>query len=333
MTLQHRIALLSQLGKYMNENGLEWQEAKQKAASCNAWFVPEFIDQASQAINSRFLQKEALQQWTESYNLHEVNARPKLIGLVMAGNLPMVGFHDMLCIFITGHYQHIKLSSKDDVLIKHLVSKMCEWDEEISRFIFFADKISGCDVYIATGSNNSGRYFEYYFGRYPHIIRRNRTSVAVLDGTENTDDLFNLADDVQMYFGLGCRNVTKLYVPVNYDFVPLLRAFDKYAHFMDYHKYRHNYDYQLALLMMANKKYMTNGSILLSEHPGVFTAISQVHFETYTDITPVEKSLKENEDLQCIIGKNYLPFGLAQTPKLNDYADGVDTISFLSGLK
>jgi hypothetical protein len=332
MILQQRIELLVQLGKYMNENDVELTDAKERAARANPWFVPEFIDQAAGSIVGKYLQKVSLEQWSAHYGLPDENNNPKTVGLVMAGNIPMVGFHDMLCIFLTGHVQVIKLSSKDEVLIKHLVKKMYEWDIEVQNYISFADKLKGCEVYIATGSNNSSRYFDYYFGKFPNIIRRNRTSVAIIDGNETADELEKMADDIQMYFGLGCRNVTKLYVPAGYNFEALLKALDKYAHFGDYHKYRHNYDYQLALLMMGNKLYMTNGTILLSENASVFTAVSQVNYEVYTNKEVLLNELKGNEDVQCIVGQNEVPFGQAQCPSLMDYADGVDTMRFLTGL-
>lgn len=332
MILQRRIELLARLGKYMNENDLEWKTAKQKAAGVNPWFIPEFIEQASFSISTQFLDETKLETWVSQYEVPSIHERPKKIGLVMAGNIPMVGFHDMLCIFISGHRQVIKLSSKDEVLIPHLVAKMITWDSEVEELILFADKLTNCEVYIATGSNNSSRYFEYYFGKFPHIIRRNRTSVAILDGNETTPELEQLADDVLMYFGLGCRNVTKLYVPEGYDFEPLLKALNKYEHFMDYHKYRHNYDYQLALLMMGNKMYMTNGATLLNQNESLFTAISQLHYQYYNGIEQLLESLKGNEDIQCIVSKSGIPFGSAQTPSLTDYADGVDTMKFLTEL-
>ena len=332
MILQRRIELLARLGKYMNENDLEWKTAKQKAAGVNPWFIPEFIEQASFSISTQFLEETKLETWVSQYEVPSIHERPKKIGLVMAGNIPMVGFHDMLCIFISGHRQVIKLSSKDEVLIRHLVAKMITWNSEVEELILFADKLTNCEVYIATGSNNSSRYFEYYFGKFPHIIRRNRTSVAILDGNETTPELEQLADDVLMYFGLGCRNVTKLYVPEGYHFEPLLKALNKYEHFMDYHKYRHNYDYQLALLMMGNKMYMTNGATLLNQNESLFTAISQLHYQYYNGIEQLLESLKGNEDIQCIVSKSGIPFGSAQTPSLTDYADGVDTMKFLTEL-
>ncbi len=332
MILQRRIELLARLGKYMNENDLGWQTAKQKAVGVNPWFIPEFIEQASASISKQFLNQTKLETWVGQYKVPSINEHPKKIGLVMAGNIPMVGFHDMLCIFITGHRQVIKLSSKDEVLIPHLVAKLIAWDREVEDLLLFADKLTNCEVYIATGSNNSSRYFDYYFGKFPHIIRRNRTSVAILDGNETSHDLEQLADDVQMYFGLGCRNVTKLYVPEGYNFEPLLKALNKYEHFMDYHKYRHNYDYQLALLMMGNKMYMTNGATLLNQNESLFTAISQLHYQYYTGIEQLLKSLEGNEDVQCIVSKSGIPFGAAQSPSLTDYADGVDTMKFLTEL-
>ena len=243
----------------------------------------------------------------------------------------MVGFHDMLCIFITGHKQLIKLSSKDNLLIKYLVSLISNWEPEVDNYILFADNLKGCEAYIATGSNNSSRYFDYYFGKYPHIIRKNRTSVAVIDGTETTNELEGLADDIQTYFGLGCRNVTKLYVPENYDFEKLLKALNKYEYYEDFHKYKHNYDYQLALLMMGKKFYMTNGSILLSENASLFTAVSQVNYEYYNSKKDLE-SLQNDDNIQCIIGHKAIAFGRAQKPSLQDYADDVDTMKFAMAL-
>jgi hypothetical protein len=332
MTLQQRIDLLVLLGEYIKDNNEEWRDIKEKANWKNPWFIPEFIDSASNNIAAAFLQKQNLEAWVKQYNVPTENNDPKLVGLVMAGNIPMVGFHDMLCIFVTGHRQLIKLSSKDDVLIPHLVAKMNEWSAAVDAYISFAETLKGCDAYIATGSNNTGRYFNYYFGKYPNIIRRNRTSAAVLDGTETGEELDQLSTDIQMYFGLGCRNVTKLYVPEKYNFEPLLEALNKYEYYADFHKYKHNYDYQLALLMMGRKLYMTNGTILLTEAPSLFTAVSQVNFEYYSDKRNTIESLQNNADVQCVVAREIVSFGQAQQPALTDYADGVDTIRFLLGL-
>lgn len=327
MTLQKRIEILVELGDYMQNNSHEWKAAKEQANRANPWFVPEFIEMASHNIISSFLQKDKLENWVKNYHVQGENGNPVTVGVVMAGNIPMVGFHDMLCIFITGHKQLIKLSSKDNILIKQLVSVMVKWEPEVESCISFAENLKGCKAYIATGNNNSSRYFDYYFGKYPNIIRRNRTSVAVVDGTETAEELDKLADDIQTYFGLGCRNVTKLYVPPNYDFNKLLQALNKYEYYQDFHKYKHNYDYQLALLMMGNKFYMTNGTMLLSENVSLFTAISQVNYEYYNSKKDLA-CLQENKDVQCIIGHTAIPFGQAQQPLLTDYADRVDTMEF-----
>lgn len=334
-----RIDLAAQLGKYILSGATEWQEAKHEASLKNPWFTREFIDLATENIARIFLDKQKLESWTSSYQI-ETND-PKKIGVVMAGNIPLVGFHDFLCVFISGHKAIIKASTKDDVLIKHLVQKLTELstdsrtpseNKELNELIVFQEMLKGCDAYIATGSNNSARYFEYYFKKYPHIIRRNRTSVGVLDGTETTAELERLADDVHLYFGMGCRNVTKIFVPKEYDFIPLLTAFKKYDHFKDHHKYKNNYDYYLALHILNGKFYMANESILLLENPSIFSPISQLNYEFYTDKKVVAESLKSLKDLQCAVGHDYIPFGQAQIPSLTDYADGIDTLNFLTKL-
>jgi hypothetical protein len=198
--------------------------------------------------------------------------------------------------------------------------------------IVFQEMLKDCDAYIATGSNNSARYFEYYFKKYPHIIRRNRTSVAILDDNETTKELEELADDVHLYFGMGCRNVTKIFVPKGYEFIPLLTAFKKYDHFKDHNKYKNNYDYNLALHILNGKFYMANESIILLENSSIFSPISQLNYEFYTDKKTVEESLRSSDDVQCTVGHNHIPFGQAQLPSLTDYADGIDTINFLTKL-
>jgi len=331
MTLQQRIEILAKLGDYMQNNSHEWAVVKEQANRANPWFVPEFIEMASTNISSSYLQKDKLEKWVDKYNIPSINEQPVTAGIVMAGNIPMVGFHDMLCVFITGHKQLIKLSSKDNLLIKHLVSVMVKCETEVQKYIAFAENLKGCDAYIATGSNNSSRYFEYYFSKYPHIIRKNRTSVAIIDGTETAEELEKLSDDIQTFFGLGCRNVTKIYVPDNYNFENLLKALNKYEHYEDFHKYKHNYDYQLALLMMGNKFYMTNGTILLTENASLFTPVSQVNYEYYKSEKDLE-TLQNNDNVQCVIGHKAISFGLAQNPQLTNYADGIDTIKFALSL-
>jgi hypothetical protein len=250
----------------------------------------------------------------------------------MAGNIPMVGFHDFLCVFLSGHRIHIKLSSKDEVLMKHIIEKMIEWDESLKEVIVISEMLKGCDAYIATGSNNSANYFEYYFAKYPHIIRKNRTSVAILTGKETTEELEALADDVYQYYGLGCRNVTKLYVPMDYDFINLLNAFRKYDHLKDHNKYRNNIDYNLAIYILNNQYYMSNDSLLMVENESIFSPISVLHYEFYEKLETIIESLSHRNDLQAIVGHDFIPFGEAQKPMLTDFADGVNTIEFLNSL-
>lgn len=332
MNLQHRIDLLVRLGQYILSSSPEWDSAKEKASYENGWFIPEFIDLATENIARCFLQKDILNTWASSYQLPAAGSHPKKVGIVMAGNIPLVGFHDFLCVFISGHRAIIKPSSKDQVLIKKLVEKMGEWNSAIKNSCEFSEMLKGCDAYIATGSNNSSRYFQYYFGKYPNIIRRNRTSVAVLTGKESMEELGKLADDVFLYFGLGCRNVTKMYVPQGYDFVPLLETFKKYNYFADHHKYKNNYDYNLALHLLNKKYYMTNGAILFIEDSGFFSPISQLNYEFYEDFDSLTGLLKNNPGLQCTVSEGNTDFGRTQQPSITDYADGADTMQFLSTL-
>lgn len=334
MNLQYRIELLNNLGEYILSDDDSWQVAKEKAGHENGWFIPEFVDLAIQNIAHSFLQKDKLESWVNSYKIPDTDPGfiPKTTGIIMAGNIPLVGFHDLLCVFISGYKANIKTSSKDKVLLNHLAEKWIETEPELKNYIQFSEMLKGCDAYIATGSNNSSRYFEYYFKKYPHIIRKNKTSVAVLTGMETKEELENLSDDVYLYFGLGCRNVTKIYVPEGYDFIPLLGAFKKYNYLAEHHKYKNNYDYNLALHILNKKYYMTNDSILLIEDLSVFSPISQLNYEFYTDKEKLKGSLSENNDLQCIVGNDFIPFGKSQTPTLNDHADGMDTLQFLCKL-
>ena len=329
MKLQLRIALLSRLGEYFFSNEPGWLAAKEKASLENPWFTKEFIDISLNNIANWFLKKDILQKWAIQYNLPEENNSVKSVGVVMAGNIPLVGFHDFLSVFITGNKIIIKPSSKDETLIKHIVNCLISWDKEVASLVQFQEMLKGCDAYIATGSNNSSRYFEYYFRKYPHIIRRNRTSVAILEGNETTEELEKLADDVYLFFGLGCRNVTKIHVPVGYDFITLLSAFKKYDFLSDHHKYRNNYDYRLAIHILNNKFYMTNNSIILFENQSLFSPISQINYEYYSNKKEVLENLKGSQELQCIIGHDQIPFGEAQVPSINDFADKVNTLEFL----
>jgi acyl-CoA reductase LuxC len=331
MNINERIDLLVKLGEYFVLNNDSLQLVKEKAKDQNPWFKLEFVDLALNNIQQNFLQRHLLQKWVEQYGITEP-LQQKKVGIVMAGNIPLVGFHDFLCVFISGHKAIIKPSSKDEVLIKHIAEKLFEWDKDAENHIVVAENLKHCDAYIATGSNNSSRYFEYYFSKYPNIIRRNRTSVAILNGDETAAELSLLADDMQLYYGMGCRNVTKIFVPEGYDFIALLDALRKYNHFADFHKYRNNYDYQLALLIMNHKFYMTNDSIILTENDSVFAPVSQVNYSSYNESKTLIKSLQNNADIQCIVGNDFVPFGQSQSPSLTNYADNIDTVQFLKQL-
>jgi hypothetical protein len=330
MKLQARIAGFVALGEnLLDTNNIAFQEAKRKASIQNSWFLPEFIDQSVNQIVNHFLQKSALEQWTALYPSLADNFTGKKVGIVMAGNIPMVGFHDLLSTLIAGHIAVVKLSSKDTILMEYIIATLKSinplWEDQI----LIQEQLKACDAYIATGSNNTSQYFEHYFGKFPHIIRKNKTSIAILDGAETLEDLTLLAKDMMLYFGMGCRNVTQVWVPKDYDFIPLLDALKQYNYIIDQHKYKHNYDYQLALLMMTRQFYMDTGAILMSENPSPFAAISQIHYQYYT---PGTLPIIDSSEIQCIVGKNGLPFGSLQQPQLHQYADGVDTLQFLVAL-
>lgn len=331
------------LGKYFSDNNEEWQNVVELAERMNGWFTQEFLLLAVKNITEQFLQEDKIRQWLAQYPVLNKNAEHDItVGLVMAGNLPMVGFQDFLCVYLAGFNLRLKLSSKDTVLWEHIIKLLGSWDPHFAEKVSISEMLKNCDAYIATGSNNSARYFEQYFKKYPHIIRKNRTSVAVLDGSETPEELEALADDICTYFGLGCRNITKIFVPEDYSFETLLPHFNKYKHLRDHNKYRNNYDFQLAIFLLNRVKYMTNDSLLVVPAESPFAAISVLHYETYTDKGQLLEWLTQNDSLQCIT--THIPvsaentsaaiksFGQNQSPALSDYADGVDTMKFLESL-
>lgn len=319
---------MTELGKYLKSDDPELQAVKEKASKKNAWFTPDFIDLALQNIYNGFLEEEKLFSWVEKYHLDD-NIDPKRMGIVMAGNIPLVGFHDFLCVFIGGHFQNIKLSEKDNVLLPHIFEKLAAWNVITRNVIEVNELLKDCEAFIATGSNNSSRYFNYYFGKYPSVIRKNKTSAAVLRGDENVAELNSLADDVHTFFGMGCRNVTSVAVPPDYDFLPVLDAFKKYDHFAGHSKYKNNYDYHLAMLIMNNIKYMATDSSILVENENPFSPVSQLHYTYYGDYETALASVKNNADIQCVIARDEISFGEAQQPGLMNYADGIDVMQFL----
>ncbi|HQW46986.1 MAG: acyl-CoA reductase [Bacteroidetes bacterium] len=326
--LNERIENLLQLKSYIIQNSEAWQTVKLNAERMNGWFTQAFIEMSLSHICKHYLDENELIVYASQIETAEEKGRTMTIGITMAGNIPLVGFHDFLTVYLSGHTQRIKLSSKDNVLLTHLIEILYTLDDKNKSLIIVAEMLKNCDAYIATGSNSSALYFEKYFARFPHIIRKNKTSVAVLNGQETSLDLEQLADDVYQYFGLGCRNVSKVFVPQGYDFVPLLKAFNKYDHLKNHNKYRNNYDYHLAIFILNNQYYMSNESLLLSENESNYSSIAVLNYSYYTD-TPL---IEHQEEIQAIIGVDYIPFGKAQTPTLTDFADGVNTIQFLNSL-
>ncbi|HET8573467.1 MAG TPA: acyl-CoA reductase [Edaphocola sp.] len=341
MTLKERIALMTRLGAYFLENNNDWQTAKEQAYRQNPWFIPAYIDKAVNQIAQAFLTREALDNWAAPYPSFKSEDYGPEVGIVMAGNLPLVGFHDFLSVFISGCRQRIKLSSKDSVLWQHIFRELQEWRPETEQLIAVGEQLKNCAAYIATGSNNSSRYFQYYFAKFPHIIRKSRSSIAVLTGRETPEALSALCDDICLYFGLGCRNVTQVFVPENYDFGPLKKALKKYEHHLDYSRYKNNYDYQLALVLLNKIDYQAMEPVILVPSDSLFAPISVLHYQTYGSREQLSNALPPVEELQCIVAEpDSIPdnfpattFGQSQFPVLDDYADGVNTLEFLSALK
>lgn len=300
--------------------------------SHNGWFTPEQVYYSVQSW-AKALQEDNLNQWLSQYDFSSI--QPKTVGLILAGNIPLVGFHDFLSVLISGHKVLVKTSSNDQHLIKFLANYLIAVNPEIENFITFTEgKLENFDAVIATGSNNTARYFEYYFKDKPSIIRKNRNSVAVLTGNESKEDLVNLGEDIFRYFGLGCRNVSKLLVPKTYDFQSFFQAIYEYKDVIFYEKYSNNYDYNKAVFLMSNFKLLDNEFLTLKEDSSYASPISSVFYEYYDTIEDVKKQLETDaEQIQCIVSNgvipNSIPFGKTQQPELWDYADHVDTLQFL----
>ena len=322
---------LNALQQLRNDLGHIPEEIWYQAENRNPWFTRPFMEQAVQTLVDQYLDSNALLAFTR--NIPEQHTQPKTIGVVMAGNIPLVGFHDLLCVYLSGHHGRFKLAEADTVLMRYVLDSLHRADANTITQLQVAERLNGCEAYIATGSNQSAGHFEYYFGKRPNIIRRNRTSVAILDGTETTAELEALAEDVYLYFGLGCRNVTHIAVPENYSFEPLLQAFRKYDALKDHNKYRNNFDYQLALYILNGQFYMSNESILLVENTAIFSPVSVLHYSYYSNAETQRKLWEENTDIQAVVGHFGLPFGSAQCPTIHQFADGVNTLDFLLHLK
>lgn len=348
-TLEYRIGALAQWGKVMEllatsdewsgyESGLsqeEFDSLRQLIATHmhhNGWFTQNNIRKALFAW-SGLLTPEALRNWLEPYDVNPIGM-PKKVGIICAGNIPMVGLHDILCVVLSGHTAVVKLASDDNRLLPALMQVLYRFDESIQQQVVFADGLmKGMDAMIATGSNNTSRYFEQYFGHLPHIIRKSRTSVAILSGSETDDELKSLGDDIFSYFGLGCRNVSKLYIPAGFDLNRFFNAVYPWSEIIHHHKYANNYDYNKAVWLLNNEQLLDNGFLLLKQEAALAAPTGSLYYEFYEDEAVVRSQLKERaHEVQCIVSQRDIQFGNAQCPMLNDYADGVDTMRFLMGL-
>ena len=307
----------------------------QLSQSHNGWYTPENVYFSIQSWATA-LTEENLDQWLSAYNFSFDCAQDdKSVGLILAGNIPLVGFHDFLSVLISGNNVLIKTSSNDQFLLPFLAKYLIAIEPEFENKITFVEgKLENFDAVIATGSNNTARYFEYYFKDKPSIIRKNRNSVAVLNGEETKEQLIALGEDIFRYFGLGCRNVSKLFVPKGYSFNAFFEAIFEYQDIIHYEKYANNYDYNKAVFLMSNFKLLDNGFLTIKEDNSYASPISSVFYEFYDSIEDLQTRLEsESEQIQCIVSndlvKNSIDFGQTQKPNLWDYADNVDTISFL----
>lgn len=333
------IAPFVELGKILTSNAIE--DVVFKAYSQNHWFIPDFVTNALKAIGEEYLNEEKLRTWLNTYQLQsgQPDFVPKKIGVVMAGNIPAVGFHDLLSVLLSGHHLMAKLSTDDRVLMMFLIEKLIEIAPALAQRITLAERLNAADAYIATGSDNTARYFEYYFSKKPHLIRRNRTSVGILTGEETNEELMGLGRDVYSYFGLGCRNVSKIFVPTGYDFSKFYEAIEPQLDFFrNHHKYFNNYEYNKSVYLVNREPHLDNGFLMLRETDSLVSPISVLFFEYYTDANDLKSKLEaHSEKIQCIVSKeghfpSSLPLGEAQKPSLYDYADGVDTMAFLTNL-
>jgi len=332
MNLKERISLFSSLGEFISKSPDSFDEVISQAILLNPWFTQEHIKTSLFSI-AQMLEKENLENWILNYNLNHVKIKKVL--LIMAGNIPMVGFHDLLCVLISGHSVIVKFSSKDNILIKFIINKLIAISPNIDKKINIVDDFVKCqfDALIATGSDNSFKYFNYYFKDYKSIIRKNRRSIAILDGSETPQDLISLSNDIFLYFGLGCRNVSKLYLPNGYDLNKLFNAFYDYHDIINHLKYSNNYDYNKTVYLMNGEKLLDNGFVLLKEDTSIQSPVATVFYEYYSNKIDLFKFIKENNFLfQCVVGKDNIGFGQTQFPNLDSYADGVDTINFLKSI-
>jgi hypothetical protein len=345
MDLQTRIKCFTELGMILKNFSQEkfgnrvLSDAINRSFYENPWFTEKNISTALNAV-ADWLEPEKLEKWVTDYPQLEQSYKVVNVGVIMAGNIPAVGFHDFLTVLISGNRFIGKLSSDDKYIIPALAVLLKNIEPEFENLISFTeDKLHDFDAVIATGSNNSSRYFEYYFAKYPNIIRRNRNSLAVLTGNESKEDYFLLGKDIYHYFGLGCRNVSTLFVKRDFDFVKLFDALMPYSSVNDNNKYINNYNYYKTIFSMNTKPFMDNGFSLFREEDSLLAPVSVINYKFYDDISEVIDQININTDkIQCVIGKDgvvpsSIPFGKSQNPELWDYADGVDTMKFLLSIR
>lgn len=338
MVLSERIDALGHLQRIFKDlNTNPDHEIYSTTVAKNPWFIPSFVQSSLHQIELNYLDTSLISQWLSGYQLEENPAMR--IGIVCAGNIPLVCFHDFLCVFLTGNISVLKLSDKDSVLLPYIFRNWISICPEVAKYFEFVERMTSVDAIIATGSDNSATYFEYYFGKYPNIIRKNRTSIGILSGNESEEELAQLGTDVFQYFGQGCRNISKIYIPENYSFERLKAAWKAYDFIMDHNKYKNNFDYNYTLYLMNKIPHTANSNIIFTESKSLHSRIGVMHYEYYQDLNVLETELRSiSAQIQCIMcnqpiqGHLVFPLGSGQKPKLDDFADGVDTIRFLQSL-
>ncbi|KEO73881.1 acyl-CoA reductase [Anditalea andensis] len=337
MRLEQRIKAFIALGERIKAlEGDEFLSLARRAENGNSWFTSASISDALKALTV-MLEASSLKDWVGQYDIPD-RLKGKKVGVMMAGNVPAVGFHDLLCVLMTGHELHAKPSTSDEVLIKWLAAELLKIEPAFGPFLTFEEMLKGKDAYIATGSDNTARYFEYYFGKYEHIIRKNRTSVAILDGKESKEDYVSLAKDIFQYYGLGCRNISKIYLKDESQLQNFLASIEEFNPIIHHHKYRNNYDYNKSIYLVNQQPHLDNGFLLLTKNSSLVSPIAVLYYELYENEEAVMQAIESEEDkIQCKVSRlglipGSIPFGEAQNPKVNEYADNVDTMEFLAGL-
>lgn len=336
MTVEQRKEGLAALGNWFRNIEInELDELIMRAGNENNWFTADNV-KSSFAAWAEALTPENIEKWVAPYAL--ATTSPKKVGLILAGNIPLVGLHDVLTVLIAGHEAHIKYSSQDRSLMGAVVNALIQIDPEFESRIVEIEQLKNIDAVIATGSDNSARYFKHYFSKYPHIIRQNRVSVGILNGEESEEELTKIGQDAFQYFGLGCRNVSKLYVPKGYELPKFIKSLESYEPVIDHHKFRNNYDYNKSIYLVNREPHLDSGFFLMREAQELVSPISVLFYETYENEAELALKLSTNRDkIQCSVSadgwyEGSLPFGEAQCPALWDYADGVDTLEFLTSL-